>query len=218
MRRTTALLVMVFGSWLSSLGQSAPKFTAPQIVATFHRLNQAAEIPPTTVYTPKSWGTFRISIVMVGTVANGTSNTDWAGLLQFTDADGENVPCDGCGTFLPLDRLRNSVIEFPIRARAGKPIKFFVKSEGDTSGTEIQRLGCRRAVDVVGGPARRTRTSELYCVLSARSFRRQIDSPGAPIASAPSVAGCGVSEAGLGVGSSAPAAISPALSPWPGMV
>ena len=71
MRNTTCcLLVVLFGSWSSSLGQNAPKFTTPQIVATFQRLNQTAEIPPTTLYTPPKWGTFRVSVVMVDTVAN----------------------------------------------------------------------------------------------------------------------------------------------------
>jgi len=60
MRRSTCcVLVELFGSWLSSFGQSAPKFTTPQIVATFQRLNQTGEIPPTTIYTPKNCGTFR---------------------------------------------------------------------------------------------------------------------------------------------------------------
>jgi hypothetical protein len=44
---TCCLLVALFGSWSSSLGQSAPKFTSPRIVATFERLGQTAEIPPT---------------------------------------------------------------------------------------------------------------------------------------------------------------------------
>src|ERR1700680_3891972 len=75
MRRSTCcLLVVLFGSWSSSLGQSAPKLTYPKIVATFHRFGLTAELPPTTIYTPKNWGTFRISIVMVGTVANGQIN------------------------------------------------------------------------------------------------------------------------------------------------
>jgi hypothetical protein len=65
MRRTCCLLVVLFGSWLSSFGQSSPQLTSPKIVATFERLNQTAEIPPTTIYTPKNWATFRVSIVMV---------------------------------------------------------------------------------------------------------------------------------------------------------
>jgi len=60
MRRSTCcVLVELFGSWLRSFGQSTPKFTTPQIVATFQRLNQTGEIPPTTIYTPKNCGTFR---------------------------------------------------------------------------------------------------------------------------------------------------------------
>ena len=133
---TCCLLVVLFGSWSSSLGQSAPKFTSPQIVATFERLGQTADIPPTTIYTPRKWGTFRISIVMVGIEANGTFNTDWETQVHFTDANGENVPCSVCEVDLALDRRRNSVGEFPIRAKAGAPIKVSVTSQGNTQNTK----------------------------------------------------------------------------------
>ena len=127
MRRTCYLLVVLFGAWSSSLGQSVPKFTTPQIVATFHRLGQTAEIPPTTIYTPKNWGTFRISIVMVGIVATG--NGYWAGELLFDDGAGKDNPFD-FAAFLNLDIRRTAVAEFPIRAKMGKPIRFQVKSVG----------------------------------------------------------------------------------------
>src|SRR5579863_7213603 len=56
MRRSTCcLLVILFGSWLSSFGQSTPKLTSPKIVATFQRLGLTADLPPTTIYTPKNW-------------------------------------------------------------------------------------------------------------------------------------------------------------------
>jgi hypothetical protein len=135
---TCCLLVVLFGSWSSSLGQNAPKFTTPQIVATFERLGLTAELPPTTIYTPKDWGTFRISIVMVGTVANGQVNPYWEGGLQFTDGAGLNRP--SFQTFaaeLATDIRRTAAAEFPIRAKAGKPLKFSVTShQGDTSGTK----------------------------------------------------------------------------------
>jgi hypothetical protein len=85
MRNAICLMVALFGSWSSSLGQNAPMLAYPKIVATFHRIGQTAEISPTTIYTPKNWGTFRISIVMVGTVAQGTSSDFWAGGVLFTD-------------------------------------------------------------------------------------------------------------------------------------
>src|SRR5437899_2746716 len=86
MRRAT-LLVFLSVSWASSLAQRAPKFTTPQIVATFQRLNQTTTIPRTTIYTPTTSGTFRISIVMVGVVAGGDVGY-WVGRPRFTDDAG----------------------------------------------------------------------------------------------------------------------------------
>src|SRR5580658_9248670 len=68
---TCCLLVMLFGSWSSSLGQNAPKLTTPQIVATFQRLNLTHDIHLTTIYTPTNWGTFRVSLLMTLNVENG---------------------------------------------------------------------------------------------------------------------------------------------------
>jgi hypothetical protein len=125
---TCCLLVVLFGSWSSSLGQNAPKFTTPQIVATFQRLGQTAEIPPTTIYTPKNWATFRVSIVMVETVGTGNQAT-WAGRIQFTDGAGENsgIPFEAQ---LDVFSRTTAVAEFPIRAKAGKPLIFSVVPDG----------------------------------------------------------------------------------------
>ena len=127
------LLVVLFGSWSNSLGQNAPTLTSPILVATFHRYGLTSALPPTTIYTPKNWGTFRISVLMVGTEANGQFNDYWGGELEFTDGAGDNP---SFGTNLVTDKRRTAVIEFPIRAEAGKPIKFSVVSSGDTSGTK----------------------------------------------------------------------------------
>src|ERR1700690_651007 len=90
-RATCCLLVVLSVSWASSLGQHAPKLTSPQIVATFQRLGQTKEIKPVTLYTPPPWGTFRISIVIVGTIAN-VSAAFWAAKAYYSDAAGnENV-------------------------------------------------------------------------------------------------------------------------------
>src|SRR5579863_1583158 len=93
MRRSTCcLLVVLLGSWMSSVGQNAPTFASPKIVATFERLDQTADLPLTTIYTPPKSGTFRISIVMVETVGNGDPNAGWWGSLQFWNGAGENQP------------------------------------------------------------------------------------------------------------------------------
>lgn len=134
MRNAICCLVFLFGSWPSIFAQNAPKLTTPRIVATFERLGLTAELPPTTIYTPKTWGTFRISIVMVGTLANGT-NASWIGAIRFTDGSGPNGP-DGFGAGLYTVSRETAVSAFPIRAKAGKPLKFSVTSSGDTSGSK----------------------------------------------------------------------------------
>src|SRR5579885_1744483 len=133
---TLCLAVVLLGSWTSTFAQGKPKFTSPQIVATFQRFGLTANLPTTTIYTPKKWGTFRISVVMVGTVANGQINPYWEGSLAFTDGAGENGPYSTRDAFLYTDIRRTGAVEFPIRAKAGKPLKFSVTSEGDTSGTK----------------------------------------------------------------------------------
>jgi hypothetical protein len=138
MRRSTCcLLAILFGSWLSSFAQSAPRLTSPKIVATFERIGQTAEIPPTIIYTPKKWGTFRISIVMVGTEASGNGDAAWTGNLQFWDGAGENQPPYTYYMELQTDIRETASAEIPIRARAGKPIKFSVGSiNGSTEGSK----------------------------------------------------------------------------------
>jgi hypothetical protein len=131
MRRSTcSLLVVLFGSWLSSFGQSAQKLTSPKIVATFQKVGLTADLPPTTIYTPKNWGMFRVPIVMVDTVSNHRDGL-WVGELQFRDGAGENVSRAVLNTSID----RTDAGEFPIRAAAGKPIKFSVvgyRTEGST--------------------------------------------------------------------------------------
>jgi hypothetical protein len=133
MRRSTCcLLVILFGSWLSSFGQSTPKLTSPKIVATFERIGQTAEIPPTVIYTPPKWGTFRVSMVMVLTVGNGSSGA-WGPLLYFYDGSGKN---QGGGATVNTNVPQTAVVEFPIRAHAGKPLTFTVVPGLDTSGSK----------------------------------------------------------------------------------
>jgi hypothetical protein len=131
MRRACCLLMVLVTVCASGFGQSAPKFTHPRIVATFQRLGQTAEIPPTTIYTPKNWGTFRISIVMVLTVANN-NNGDWDGLIEFIDGAGAS----GGGPSIPTKDRNRALWESPIRAKAGQPLKFSVRSFPNTSGSK----------------------------------------------------------------------------------
>jgi hypothetical protein len=98
-------------------------------------LGQTKEIKPVTIYTPPQWGTFRISIIMILTVANGNNGPLWAGRVRFTDAIGVDpwFPEAALSTVEPI----STFTEGPFRAKAGTPIRFSVSSQnGDTSNTK----------------------------------------------------------------------------------
>jgi hypothetical protein len=137
MRRPTFLLLILLSvSWASNFGQSAaPKLTSPIIVATFERLGQTTRIAPTTIYTPLDWGTFRVSIVMVGTVANGHNSGDWTGQVQFTDGAGKDFETFFSVNLQTVNR-GTAAAEFPIRAAPGKPIKFLVRHNNRIGGSK----------------------------------------------------------------------------------
>ena len=135
MRRICCLLVVLFGSWSSSIGQSAPKFTTPRIVATFERLGQTGSISPITIYMPKKWGTFRCSLVMVLTEANG-GEAFWQGGLLVKDGSGQHGPDSPFGTSLTTNARNTIVFDFPFRAEAGQPIQVEVEPTGNTSGSK----------------------------------------------------------------------------------
>ena len=137
MRRTTLfLLVFLSVAGASSRGQQhRPRILTPQIVATFERLGRTSEIPPTTIYTPPQQGTFRISTVMVETESNGTDGAGWVGQLSFTNAAGLNSDVR-FQTAVSARERQTGVSEFPIRAKAGKPIRFSVSSVGNIQNTK----------------------------------------------------------------------------------
>ena len=132
MRRALCLLAVLFGSWSTSFGQSAPKLTTPRILATFERLGLTAELPPTTIYRPKHWGTFRISIVMVCTETGGQAG-GYRAEIAFTDGAGINEPPP---VTLDTGITQTAEGEFPIRAKAGKPIILTVAPFSNTQGTK----------------------------------------------------------------------------------
>jgi hypothetical protein len=96
MRRSTCcLLVVVFGSWLSSFGQSASKtpskaapWSFPRVVARFKLLGQTRAITPTTVFVTKTWGTFRISTAMVRTRKGSDYSAAWFESFTWDDGGG----------------------------------------------------------------------------------------------------------------------------------
>ena len=134
-RSTCSLLMLVLVSWLSSFGQNAPKTTFPRVVATFHRYGQTADLSPTTIYTPKNSGTFRVSVVMVLTVGNGNGNAGWNGQLEFNDGGGHNSGLYW-QVFLVSQTPTTRSAEFPIRANPGAPIRFSASQAGDASGSK----------------------------------------------------------------------------------
>ena len=137
MRRAMCLLIVVLGfSCCASLGQNAPKLSSPKIVATFHRFGLTAALPPTTIYTPKNWGTFRISIVLVGTEANGQQQSGYEGGILFTDEAGINMPTASTVAVLYTNARGTGVVDFPIRAKANKPIQLIVSASGNTFGSK----------------------------------------------------------------------------------
>jgi|ERR1022692_1218147 hypothetical protein len=119
MRRTCYLLVMLFLSWTSSFGQSAPKLTSPRIVATFQRLGQTGPIDPVTIYTPRQWGTFQISIIIVETVAGGDGY--WNPKCFWKDGGG---PEESNIILLGTTQRGSGSLVFAARVKAKTPLTF----------------------------------------------------------------------------------------------
>lgn len=113
----------------ASTGKAKPTF--PQVVATFQRIGHARGIS-TTIYTPKSWGTFRISAVMLLTVANGGGGY-WQGDIMTTDG---SVGVDVGGLFFDTLKPLTSQTEQPVRLKPGKPVILTVIPGGDTTGSK----------------------------------------------------------------------------------
>jgi hypothetical protein len=126
--RRVCLLVVLFGSWCFSLGQSAPKLTVPKIVAAFERLNQTSPISLTKVFTPQHWGTFQVSVVMVETVAGGEGI--WNGQFFWRDGGGDE------GNGLPLGTTRRGSVSiiWAGRMKAGTPFEFSINAVNSPGG------------------------------------------------------------------------------------
>jgi hypothetical protein len=135
------LFVVLLGCCTSSFGQDGPKKSGqnvyPRIVATFKRIDQTGPFSPVTIYTPKNWGTFRCSIVMVVTKGNSQTNSYLEANLLFHDGAGfDGVPPNSPFYATVATATRNTNYgEFPFRARPGKPIQIEVVPYGITSST-----------------------------------------------------------------------------------
>lgn len=115
MRRKLLLLFVV--GLATCVGGSAAD--TPHIVAKFELLNQTGPIPTTTVFTPKHWGTFQISTIIVQTVASG--NGFWNEAFTWTDGGGtQTVVLNSSGN----TDLRGSTSKvFALRMNRGKPLR-----------------------------------------------------------------------------------------------
>ena len=133
MRKTFCLLVVLVVVCASGFGQSVPRFDSPKIVATFKSVGQTAGISPFTIYTPKNSGVFRISIVMVLTVANGNLGS-WNAVTLFTNGGGKDFGEPEVS--LNTNHRTSEAAETPLRAKAGLPITFQVVSSGNTQGSK----------------------------------------------------------------------------------
>jgi len=129
---TCCLLVILFGSCLSSLGQKTSKLTSPQIVATYQRLNRTGAIDRAVLYDPALWGIFRVSLIMTLTEANGNGGS-WNGVIEFKNGAGTVAEPS---IILNTNVLNSEGSDVPIRVRAGAPITLSVTPTGDTSGSK----------------------------------------------------------------------------------
>jgi hypothetical protein len=131
MHKPTIVFTMLFAACLSCFGQGAPaQATYPRIVKRIQLLNQTKAISPMTIYTPKDWGMFRVSVVMVETIA-GQAGT-WQALMQFTDGAGTDSP--GLDIGLDATQTGRAWGDILFRDEAGMPIKFWVIGPADGTG------------------------------------------------------------------------------------
>jgi len=101
-------------------------------VATYQRLNLTHEIRRTIIYTPKDWGTFRISLLMTLNVAN-VKDANWIGAVRFENG---GVRFAGPSIVINTGRRDFESSEVPIRAKADAPITFSVTSTGETENSK----------------------------------------------------------------------------------
>ncbi len=104
--------------------------TYPQIVAKISLLNQTTSLPATTILTPTTNGTYRLSVYWAETVP-GPNVGNWQLTFGWTDEVG--AESNGQGLILyptkapPFDSVQQTQI---VRANAGTPITYTVGGLG----------------------------------------------------------------------------------------
>ena len=128
---------LAFMSGSKSVGSAPVVLTSPVIVARGNLVNQTAEIPQTTIYTPSATGLYRLSAYTVETVPVDIQNAYWSFNLFWTDDGGaqanySNVYQPVLGGFGTATWTPGSVSVF--RANAGQAVSYSVTLAGGTSG------------------------------------------------------------------------------------
>jgi hypothetical protein len=138
MRNTTlCLLAVMLGSVAQGFGQEAATHPSntnlPRVVATFKRWNQDHEISPRTIFTPKGFGVYRISIVVVVTAGSPEDGPYWLFNLNWSDGSQR-----GQYSLQPVSSHETQWygVDFPMRDLPRKPITFNVERNGDTKGSK----------------------------------------------------------------------------------
>jgi len=101
----------------------------PVVEAKIRLTGQTQEIPPTTIFTPKSTGMFRLSFSWAET--KGLSNGAWSTTVRFTNV----TPATLGWSMLTSGIYGYSDYSVGFLAIAGKPVTFEVHPSGDISGS-----------------------------------------------------------------------------------
>jgi hypothetical protein len=125
------LLVPMFAVAQNTKGATTPPFASPLIVAKGKLVNQTAQIPLTTIFTPKQSGLFRLSAYLSVTQADPNSQAFWYFTPLWTDEGSTN----GVTAFLvTVDSLLGTAgtggSSITFEAKAGTPIQYSVLQNG----------------------------------------------------------------------------------------
>jgi hypothetical protein len=138
MNKTFAVAVVLVGVFALGFAanKSSTSFLGPRVVATVNLVNQTADIPVTTIFTPPITGLYRVSTYMTMTVSghgyltlNWTDNAGVESAIVSTTQNSSPPPYDYCN----YDNVPCSPTTFI--AKAGTPVSYSTQGFGSGSGT-----------------------------------------------------------------------------------
>jgi len=138
MRKNLVVFLTTLWLGLCGTGFAQTATSNPQIIARVNLTGQTNPIPATTIFIPAADGLFRISGVMVITVANGDSTGDWGLGVNWSPDPGPQTLCCVIGANTRFVGGGVSVSTITIRTDAGIPVSYFVQSTGNTRGTTYE--------------------------------------------------------------------------------